>query len=133
MSKAFSLVTTYTYTDAREENFLGQKVPEVRRPRHMASLTSNYYFAQNRGNLNLNVNYVGSQQDDFFSPVTYIAERVDIDSYIVVDLAGSWKLTKTLDLTGRITNLFDKEYEEVLGFVRPGRAVYAGLRGRFSF
>ncbi len=132
LSKAFTLVTTYTYTDAREENFLGQKVPEVRRPKHMASLTSNYYFAENRGNLNLNLNYVGSQQDDFFPPPNYFAERVDIDSYIVVDLAGSWKLTKTLDLTGRITNLFDKEYEEVLGFVRPGRAIYAGLRGRFS-
>ena len=30
-------------------------------------------------------------------------------------------------------NLLDEEYEEVLGFVRPGRAVYGGLRGRFDF
>ena len=98
----------------------------------MASLSSNYYFAQNRGNLNLNINYVGSQRDNFFPPPNYFAQTLDIDSYTVVDLAGSWKLTKTLDLTGRITNLFDKEYEEVLGFVRPGRAIYAGLRGRFG-
>ena len=98
----------------------------------MANLTANYYFAQNRGNLNLNINYVGSQQDNFFSPTSYVAERVDIDAYTLVNLAGSWKLTKSLDLTARVTNLLDKKYEEILGFVRPGRAVYAGLRGRFD-
>ena len=131
--QSFTLVATYTYTDAREENALGQKIREVRRPKHMASLAANYYFASNRGNLNLKVNYSGSQWDDFFSPVTFVAERVDIDAYTVVDLAGSWKLTRSLDLTGRISNLFDKQYEEILGFVRPGRAIYAGLRGRFDF
>ena len=50
------------------------------------------------------------------------SERVDIDAYTVVDLAASWKLTRSLELTGRISNLLDEEYEEVLGFVRPGRA-----------
>lgn len=131
-AKTFTLITTYTYTDAKEENPAGEKVIEVRRPKHMANLTANYYFAQNRGNLNLNINYVGSQQDNFFSPTSYVAERVDIDAYTLVNLAGSWKLTKSLDLTARVTNLLDKEYEEILGFVRPGRAVYAGLRGRFD-
>ena len=133
LARAFTLLTTYTYTDAKEENPMGDKVVEVRRPKHMASLTANYYFAQNRGNFNLNINYVSSQQDDFFSPIDYSAERVDLDAYTLVNLAGSWKLTKSLDLTARVTNLLDKEYEEVLGFVRPGRAVYAGLRGRFDF
>jgi vitamin B12 transporter len=79
------------------------------------------------------VNYSCSQQDDFFSPITYVSERVQIDPYTVVNLAGSWKLTKSLDLTARVTNLFDKQYEEILGFVRPGRAVFAGLKGRFDF
>jgi vitamin B12 transporter len=131
-AKTFTIITTYTYTDAKEENPMGEKVVEVRRPKHMANLTANYYFAENRGNFNLNINYVGSQQDDFFSPITYVAERVDIDAYTLVNLAGSWKLTKSLDLTARVTNLFNEEYEEVLGFVRPGRAIYAGLRGRFD-
>ena len=131
--KAFGLVTTYTYTNAREKDALGQSVPEVRRPKHLASLTANYYFAGNRGNLNMNLNYSGSQQDNFFPPATFVAERVDIDAYTVVNLAGSWKLTSSLQLTARINNLFDKVYEEVLGFVRPGRAVFAGIKGRFNF
>ena len=64
---------------------------------------------------------------------TYVAERVDIDPYTIVNLAGSWQLTDSLKLTGRVSNLFDKEYEEVLGFVRPGRAIFTGLQGRFDF
>jgi vitamin B12 transporter len=133
LGKSFTFVATYTYTDAREEDPLGSMVIEVRRPRHVASLSADYSFAQNRGNLNLNLDYSSSQQDDFFSPITFVAERVTIDAYAVVNLAGSWKLTKSLKLTARISNLFDKMYEEVLGFVRPGRAVYAGLQGRFDF
>lgn len=133
LGEFFSLIATYTYTDAKEENALGQEVIEIRRPRHVASLSADYYFASRRGNLNLNVNYSGPQQDDFFSPLTFVAERVEIDPNTVVNLAGSWKLTQSLELTGRISNLFDAAYEEVLGFVRPGRALYAGLRGRFNF
>ncbi len=131
--KYFTLGASYTYTDATEKDAMGQSVPEVRRPKHMASVSANYYFLENRGNLNLNLNYNGSQLDVFYSPTTYISELVDIDAYTVVDLAASWQLTPSLELTGRISNLLDEEYEEILGFVRPGRAVYGGLRGRFDF
>ena len=133
LGEAFALVATYTYTDAREENELGRKIREIRRPRHLASLAVDYRFAASRGNLNLNVDYSGKQQDDFYAPGAFVAQRVELDAYTVVNLAGSWKLTRSLDLTARVSNLFDREYEEVLGFVRPGRAVYAGLHGRFDF
>lgn len=133
IGRSFTLTASYTYTNATEKDALGHSVPEVRRPKNMANLSANYYFSDNRGNLNLNVNYTGSQLDVFYSPITYATEVVDIDAYTVVDLATSWKLTGSLELTGRISNLLDEEYEEVLGFVRPGRAVYAGLRGRFEF
>jgi len=133
LGENFALVATYTYTDANEENGLGQTLIEVRRPRHLASLTADYDFAAGRGNLNLKADYSGDQQDDFYPPGAFVAERVVLDAYTVVNLAGSWRLTRSLDLTTRVTNLFDREYEEVLGFVRPGRAVYAGLHGRFDF
>ena len=133
IGKSWSLGASYTYTDATEKDATGQSVREVRRPRHVASLAANYYFANDRGNLNLNLNFTGKQLDNFYSPLTFALERVEIPSFTVVDLAGSWKLTPSLDLTARISNLFDEEYEEILGFVRPGRAVYAGLRGRFDF
>lgn len=133
LGKSWSLGTSYTYTDATEQDDSGQSVREVRRPKHMASLAANYYFADERGNLNLNLNYSGKQLDNFFSPLTFTLNRVEIPAYTVVDLAASWRLTRSLDLTARVSNLFDEQYEEILGFVRPGRAIYAGLRGRFDF
>ncbi len=133
IGKSWSLNASYTYTDATEEDAAGQSVREVRRPKNIASVTANYLFANQRGNLNLNLNYSGKQLDNFFSPVTFTLDRVEIPSYTVFDLAGSWKLGKSLELTARVSNVFDKHYEEILGFVRPGRALYAGLRGRFDY
>jgi vitamin B12 transporter len=130
--EAFRLAASYTYTDATERGAGGEQLREVRRPRHTASLFATCYFADKRGSVSLNVNYNGAQQDVYFSPVTFVSERVAMDAYTVADLAASWQLTNALELTGRVSNLLDTEYEEVLGFVRPGRAVYAGLRGYFE-
>ena len=133
LGKNFTLAASYTYTDATEKDAMDQSVPEVRRPKHMASVSASYYFLANRGNLNLNLNYTGSQLDVFYSPSTNTSELVNIVAYTVLDMALSWRLTPSLELTGRVSNLLDEEYEEILGFVRPGRAVYGGLRGRFDF
>ncbi len=133
LGQSWSVGASYTYTDATEKDASGRSVSEVRRPKHMASLVANYFFAEERGNLNVNVNYNGKQLDVFFSPVTFTLDRVVIPSFTVVDIAASWRLTESLDLTARVSNFLNEEYEEILGFVRPGRAVYAGLRGRFDF
>lgn len=131
LGRSLLLGAAYTYTDATEKDVTGQSVREVRRPKHMASLSANYRFAAERGSLNLNLNYNGPQLDVFFSPTTFTLDRVAIDAYTVLDLAVAWKLTASFELTGRVSNLLDEQYEEVLGFVRPGRGVFAGLRGRF--
>jgi vitamin B12 transporter len=133
LGKALTLAASYTYTDATEKDGAGQSVEEVRRPKHMGGITANYRFADEKGNLNLNLQYNGSQQDIFFSPQTYTSEFIKLDAYTLLNLAASWKLTQSLELTGRVSNLLDEDYEEVLGFARPGRGVYAGLRGRFGF
>jgi vitamin B12 transporter len=98
----------------------------------MASLNLRYFFAANRGTLNLNVNYNGSQLDNFYPPPFFGLEQVSLDSSTLVDFAASWKMNGSLELVGRITNLFDAEYEEIYGFARPGRAIYGGLRSRFD-
>jgi vitamin B12 transporter len=127
-----SFNATYTYIDATESDSFGNKSREVRRPWHMASLNLRYGFASNRGNVNFNVNYSGNQLDNFFPPPNFSQEQVKLDSYTLVDIAASWKLNASLELVGRITNLFNEDYEEILGFARPGRGIYAGLRGRFE-
>ena len=53
-----------------------------------------------------------------------------MDSYTVIDLGGGWKLTDSLELVARVTNLADEDYENVLGYSTRGRGYFAGLRGR---
>ncbi len=49
-------------------------------------------------------------------------------SYAVVGAGGAWHAARQVQVFGRVTNLFDRRYEEVLGFPAPPRSVYAGIR-----
>jgi vitamin B12 transporter len=126
------IAANYTYTDSTEP--MGEAdVRELRRPRHMGSLTLQYRFADNRAYANLNLSYTGKQYDVFFDPATFISEQVELDSYTLLDLAGGWKISQSLELIARITNLTDEEYEDVLGYSTRGRGYFGGIRGRFDF
>jgi len=133
LGKSLTVGASYTYTDASEKDSNGRTVSEARRPKHVAGVFAAWYFTPDRGSISLDLDYAGTQQDVYFSPLTYVSERVEMDAYLVADLAIAWRLTPSLELTGRVSNLLDEQYEEILGFVRPGRAVYAGLRGSFDF
>lgn len=132
VGERWDVSASYTYTDADEGSADGIDRQEVRRPRHAASLNAHLRFGDDRGGLNLAVRFTGEQTDTYFPPPFFAGETVTLDAFTVVDLAASWRLTQGLELTARVENLFDEDYEEVLGFVRPGRAVHAGLRYRFD-
>jgi outer membrane cobalamin receptor len=40
----------------------------------------------------------------------------------------SYRVLRQVEILGRVTNLFDRTYEEALGFPSPGRGFYAGVR-----
>ena len=122
---------TYTYTDSREPDpGIGGDRQELRRPRHMAALNLNQRFWQERGNLNLNLSYTGEQRDLDFS--SFPAAGVQLDDYLLVNVAASYALSDTLDLLARIENLFDTDYQDAFGFRSPGAAWYAGVRLRLG-
>ena len=128
----FDIAANYTYTDSTEP--MGEEdIRELRRPRHMGSLSLQYRFADDRAYANLNLSYTGKQYDVFFDPATFVSEQVELDSYTLLDLAGGWKINQSLELIARITNLTDEEYEDVLGYSTRGRGYFGGIRGRFDF
>jgi len=104
----------------------------VRRPKHVASAALNYQFLARRANLNLELQYNGKQDDFVFRAPFFERDRATLDAYTLVNLAASYQLNDRIELTGRIDNLFDKEYEEVYGFQSPGIAGYIGVRGQFG-
>jgi len=120
-----SLSGSYTLLDATEPGGEGQ-FREIRRPRHSASGNLNWRWAAGRGNLNLNVSHVGERRDLSFA--SFPAEVVRLDSYTLLTLAASWQLDSRLTLYGRVENLLDEDYEDVLGFATPGIGAWAGFR-----
>jgi vitamin B12 transporter len=121
-SDTFSTRLAYTYTDTENDN-TGESL--LRRPRNKNSLTLLYtpgerFRAQAQWRL-----YSGRFDNDF---TAYPPARVSLAGYGVVDIAASYKLNDTYELFGRVDNLFDQEYQEVLGFGTMGAAAYLGVR-----
>lgn len=121
------LAGSYTWLDATDPD--GTR--EIRRPRHQASLTAGADFGpEGAGHLNLGVIYNGRMVDSDFRNffTVFAAEKNPLDSYVVVRMAGSYRLSDTVQLTARVENLFDERYQEVISYGTPGLAAYAGLR-----
>ncbi|UCF30129.1 MAG: TonB-dependent receptor [bacterium] len=64
---------------------------------------------------------------------SWVDERKDwgdviLASYTLVNLAGAYRISGALELTGRVVNLLDEEYEEAAGYGTPGMSGYLGLR-----
>lgn len=106
-----SLNASYTYTDS--DDGAGNKL--VRRAKHVASINSSYLFANSKTRLSGGLQYNGKQDDLEFDPF-YNSTRVTLDSYTLANIALSHDINDTVRVFGRIENLLDKEYEEVVTY-----------------
>lgn len=127
LGPALRVVASYTYTLAKSETGADADLDLVRRPRHQGSLTIDW--APERGpELSLGLRRVGDREDIDFT--TFPSERVTLDAYTLARIAAAWDVADRIRLTGRIENLFDADYEEVLDFGTAGRAAYLGIAYR---
>lgn len=55
----------------------------------------------------------------------------DLDSWTRLDLTGGYDLNDRVELYGRIENVFDEDYQQILGYGTPGTSGSLGLRLRF--
>ena len=55
----------------------------------------------------------------------------ELDSWTRLDLTGSYDLNDKVELYGRIENVFDEDYQQILGYGTPGTSGSLGLRLRF--
>lgn len=122
-----SVRAAYTFTDG--EDATGATL--VRRPRHVGSVNVNYAFLDGRANASLGVVYNGRQKDFAYDRFTFARSVVTLKAYTLVNAAASYRVTENAEIYGRIENLFDKKYEEVLTYNTPGRAGYAGVKVSF--
>lgn len=111
----------YTYTDAFDAE---TNLRLLRRPRHKATFSA-WWNPIDPLTLSTTVLYVGERIDgnrDFSIP------RLVAPAYTVVNLAADYRVNEHAKVFARIDNLFDERYEDPTGFLRPGFAVYGGVR-----
>lgn len=119
-SESLSGYANYTYTYIKSENDqYGSNY--VRRPKHTGNLGLAYQITEKLGS-DVNVSYVGKRLDsgDFKMP-----------SYTLANLGVNYKVADSLTIYANLNNVFNKKYENIVGYGQDGRNVYVGLKGSF--
>ena len=119
LGRQLSLRADYTYTEAKDD-VTGLEL--LRRPRNKASVTA-LWRATERLTLTGQVLYVGPWLD-YNRPGT--AELM-APGYTLVNLAANYAVNETVTVFGRIDNLLNQQYQDPLGFMRPGLGIYGGV------
>ena len=123
-SKNLDVRLDYTYTQATDQ-IAHQEL--LRRPKHKVGLDTAWH-ATRRLSIDAILVSVSSWIDgnrDFSIP------RLTAPGYTTVDVAASFDLTGSLSVYGRANNLFDRHYEDPVGFLQPALGVFAGIKARF--
>ncbi|MGH7072796.1 MAG: TonB-dependent receptor plug domain-containing protein [Stellaceae bacterium] len=124
VTKRFGLRASYTYTLAIDDDTGAQL---LRRPKHTATLGAHWHPFSRLG-LAASVIYVGARPD-----VTYTGlPGATAKPYWLIDLDADYRLSRRVALFGRIDNLLDQHYEDIVGFLRPGLGVYGGIKVSFD-
>ncbi|MGD1946292.1 MAG: TonB-dependent receptor plug domain-containing protein [Croceivirga sp.] len=106
----------YTFTELKEGN-------RVRLPKHRANGTLRYDIT-NRTMIGINYQYVGSRLDTDFG----IFEDVELDSFSLFDFNFSHRFKNDkVNVFANVTNLFNEDYEEIIGYTTRGRNFSLGL------
>lgn len=118
---------TYTYLTAIDQS-TDQRL--IRRPRHTVTAGFSYAFTDV---FSVGVQATGlfDREETVYPSPTFTPTRVDQEDQFVVRLVTEYNLSDHLDVFARIENLFDHDYEPVIGYPALGRTYYAGVRYRF--
>jgi vitamin B12 transporter len=121
LADRFKIRGDYTYTDATDDR-TGLEL--LRRPKHRASINANWRPIA-RLSLSSTLLYVGTWVDGNRS---FSIPRLNADAYYIVNVAAEYDAGKGITLFARADNLFDRRYEDPVGFQRPGFGLFAGVR-----
>jgi vitamin B12 transporter len=119
--KQLLLRVDYTFTEASDD-ILHQEL--VRRPKNKGTFNAEWH-ATDALLFDVNVLSVGTWVDgnrDFSIP------RLDAPPYTTVNLATSYDLNARIAVFARIDNLFDRHYENPVGFLQPSIGAFAGIK-----
>jgi outer membrane cobalamin receptor len=97
----------------------------LRRPTHSGSLVLDWTASRFAVFAQLNARGETLDAEPAFGPSGGLYEN---PGRTVVDLGGGYTLVRGVEVFARVLNLFDRDYEEALGYPSPGRTAFAGVR-----
>jgi vitamin B12 transporter len=98
------------------ETVNGVKSERIRIPEWAASVMTTYRYSS--GRVWLQTLYRDERRDIQFTSPT---QNVTLDSYTLWNIGASYRLQNQLNLSARVENLTDEDYEEVFSFGTRGR------------
>lgn len=120
VSKTLRFNGNVTYTNVEED--LSLRIPEF-----MANARLDYNPFMNTV-FSLSYQYNSDRTDSFFNNDTFQSELVTLDSFGLLDFYMSQKiLNGKMTVFANITNIFNEDYQELLGFTTLGRNVAIGF------
>lgn len=132
LSSWLNLSGNYTYDDSRvlvaAEPFDPTELPGnhlLRRPVNSGSLTLN--AAYRRLNVTVGGYFTGIRTDSDFLGLGLTRNP----GYALFNLSANYRVTRSVMFYARATNLFDKQYQDALGYPALGRDMRAGIRYTF--
>jgi vitamin B12 transporter len=107
----------------------------LRRPVNSGNVWLNAGYR--RFNFNINAYVTGARRDSDFDSIFVgnICTGPCLSrnpGYARFDLATSYLIARGISFTGRVTNLFDKQYQDAIGFPALGRDYRLGMNYRFG-
>ncbi len=124
-----NIVGNYTYDDSRVlkttnplmDPALAQGNRLFKRPLHSGSLIANAHFR--RANINFAGYYVGRRTDSDFDGLGITSDP----SYVRWDVATTVPVAKGLSAIAQVQNLFDRQYQDAVGYPALGRNYRVGI------
>jgi outer membrane receptor protein involved in Fe transport len=142
LGKGFSVFANYTFQKSKTEGdpFVSSFVASEDRdfdeipglPEHKVN-AGVQYKGKKKEKITVYAKYVSDQKVIYNNNTLYDTElRVRTqDSFITADIEGSYPITKNIELTAYVHNLFDKKYQERFGFPAAERNVGFGVKAVF--
>lgn len=97
----------------------------LRRPRHSGALDASWTHNRVAAFAQIQLRGETLDAEPAFGPTGGLFQN---PGHTVVNFGGSWRPVKAVEIFARAQNLFDRDYEEVLGYPAPGRTAYLGAR-----
>ncbi|MFY8068937.1 MAG: TonB-dependent receptor plug domain-containing protein [Flavobacterium sp.] len=123
VSKKINLSGNYTFTQVEAQ--LDRLIPK-----HKANIDFSYKW--NRGTFGMQYQFVDQRKDTYYDSNIWATQAVNLAAYQLVNSTISYDLfSNRLQLFGAVTNIFNEDFQEVIGYNTRGRNYKLGLNFLF--